>query len=213
MKIKVAPSILSADFGRLNEDIETVAGEVELLHIDIMDGHFVNNISFGPVVVEWIRTNVPLDVHLMIENPDKYIKDFAKSKPDIITFHSEATDDIGATIRLIKESGCKAGISIKPKTALSEIIGHVKDVDMVLIMTVEPGFGGQSFMMDMLPKIKELRRYIEENDLDVDIQVDGGIKAETAKLAREAGANVLVAGSYIFGAKDRKKAIDSLRGE
>ena len=209
--IKIAPSILSADFGKLNEDIKTIEPFADMLHIDVMDGHFVDNISIGPVVVEKINTKLPLDIHLMIDNPEKYVEKFAKVNPEIITFHFEAANNPKKIIDLIKKH-CKAGISIKPATSLDKIKNFIENVDIVLIMTVNPGFGGQEFISDMIPKIKELRQFIKNNNLDIDIQVDGGINKETAKLALEAGANILVAGSYIFKADNRKEAIESLKG-
>lgn len=208
--IKIAPSILSADFGRLNEDIKTIEGFADMLHIDVMDGHFVDNISLGPVVTEKINTKLPLDVHLMIDAPAKYIEKFAKINPEIITFHFEAAKNPKKIIDLIKKHS-KVGISIKPETELDKIKNFIEHVDMVLIMTVEPGFGGQKFISDMIPRIKELRQFIKNNNLNVDIQVDGGINKETAKLALDAGANILVAGSYIFNAGNREEAINSLR--
>ncbi len=207
MDIKIAPSILSADFGRLNEDIATVDQYCDLIHVDVMDGHFVPNLTIGAPVVKKIKSKKPLDVHLMIENPEKYIGDFAGAGADIIVFHAEAVENVAAVVDKIKKLGVKAGVSLKPATDIAVLSDVLDELDMVLIMTVEPGFGGQSFMEDMMPKVKKLR----ELKPNLDIQVDGGINAETSKIAREAGANVLVAGSYIFGADDRKAAIESLR--
>lgn len=209
--VQVAPSILSADFGNLNRDIQTIADDVDLLHVDVMDGSFVPNISFGEVVIKDIKTTVPMDIHLMIRDPDTYIPLFAKLNPYIITFHYEATDTPANTIKIIRDSGVKVGMAVKPATPFQEIAHLMKDIDMLLVMTVEPGFGGQSFMHDMIDKISQARTYIEKNGLRAHIQVDGGINNETAKLVRAAGADIVVAGSYIFGAKDRKAAIESLK--
>ncbi|MBU1992896.1 MAG: ribulose-phosphate 3-epimerase [Patescibacteria group bacterium] len=206
-KVQIAPSILSADFGRLNEDIKTIEPYVDLIHVDVMDGHFVPNLTCGAPVVAWIKSELPLDVHLMIENPEKYLEDFARAGSAMITVHSEACDDLSGTIDKIHELGCKAGVSIKPKTPVSDIDSVLEKLDLVLVMSVEPGFGGQGFMSESIPKIKELR----EKRPEMDISVDGGINAETGKLVKDAGANILVAGSYIFRAKDRQAAIESLR--
>lgn len=207
LKIKIASSILSADFGNLNKDIADIEKYVDWIHIDVMDGHFVPNLTIGALVVKKIKTKLPMDVHLMIENPEKFVKDFVEAGADYITVHSEAVKNLPDVIRKIKSYGVGAGVSIKPKTPVSAIKKVVKMVDLVLVMTVEPGFGGQSFM-DMTKKIRELRKM----RADLNISVDGGINEKTSKLVLVAGANVLVAGSYIFGAKNRKKAIKSLRG-
>lgn len=207
MKMKIAPSILSADFGNLNADIAQVEPYCDLIHVDVMDGHFVPNITIGAPVVAMIRSMKPLDVHLMIENPGEYVDDFAKAGASIITVHAEAEKDLKTLVKKIKNFGLKAGVSVRPKTGIDAIKDVLDVVDLVLIMTVEPGFGGQKFMADMLEKVKEVRALRP----DVDIEVDGGINAETAKLAAQAGANVFVAGSFIFNAEDRKMAIDQLR--
>lgn len=208
MKIKIAPSILSADFGKLNEDISTVEDYADYMHIDVMDGHFVANLSFGAPVVRCIQTDTPLDVHLMAENPQDYVDDFADIGTEVLTFHYEAVDDPMSLLKHIRKQGMKAGISIKPGTDVSVLKPLLSNLDWVLTMSVEPGFGGQSFMPAALDKIKWLR----EKAPDLDIAVDGGINAETGKLCRDAGANILIAGSYIFKAEDRVKAIEDLRG-
>ena len=210
LKNIIAPSILSADFSKLGQEIRDVekAG-ADWIHVDVMDGHFVPNITIGPAVIRSIRpvTRLPLDVHLMIKNPGKYIESFAKAGSDIITFHSEIEEDPKEVIKLIKYYNKKAGISIKPGTDIGPIEKILPMVDMVLVMTVEPGFAGQGFISDCLPKIERLRRIFKK-----DIEVDGGINLETSRDCRAAGANALVAGSYVFGAKDYSVAIKKLRG-
>ena len=214
--IKIAPSILSANFARLEDEIKDVErGGADYIHVDVMDGHFVPNITIGPLIVEAIRpvTRLPLDVHLMIENPDKYIGNFAKAGADIITVHVEACTHLHRTIQQIRAEGVKPGVVLNPHTPVS-IIEHVlRDIDLVLLMTVNPGFGGQSFINSVLPKIKQVADMVKERNLQVEIEVDGGVNAETAKLCIEAGANVLVAGSAIYNQKDRGKAIASIRNE
>jgi len=208
MKIQIAPSILSADFGKLNEDISTVEDYVDYIHMDVMDGHFVPNLTFGAPVVKCIKSKKPMDVHLMIESPMEYIDDFAKAGAGVLTFHYEAVENPHVLINMIKERGIRAGMSVKPGTDIKVLEEFLPELDWVLVMSVEPGFGGQSFMPSALDKIKWLR----EKAPKLDIAVDGGINEETGKLCREAGANVLIAGSYIFKAKDRVAAIKALRG-
>ena len=211
--IIVSPSILSADFANLERDIRVVEkGGADWLHIDVMDGHFVPNITIGVPVVSSVRkvTNLPLDVHLMIENPKKYVEPFLKAGADILTFHYEALnndDEISDLIKYIKSFRIRAGISIKPKTQAQKVFKFLSTLDMVLVMTVEPGFGGQSFMYDCAEKIKLLR---EENK-NIIIQVDGGINENTAKICKQYGANSLVAGSYIYNSDDVNTAIKLLR--
>ncbi|TDL79912.1 ribulose-phosphate 3-epimerase [Peribacillus frigoritolerans] len=212
--IKIAPSILSADFSRLGAEIEDVErGGADYIHVDVMDGHFVPNITIGPLIVEAIRpvTKLPLDVHLMIENPDAFIRTFAKMGADIITVHAEACPHLHRTIQLIKSEGVKAGVVLNPHTP-ADVIKHVLDeLDMVLLMTVNPGFGGQSFIHSVLPKITEVAEMVKARGLHTEIEVDGGVNTETAKLCIEAGANVLVAGSAIYNQQDRMKAIREIR--
>jgi ribulose-phosphate 3-epimerase len=213
--IKIAPSILSADFANLQKDIQDVEqGGADYIHIDVMDGHFVPNITIGPLVVEAIRpiTKLPLDVHLMIENPDTYIPAFAKAGADIISVHVEACRHLHRTIQLIKAEGVKAGVVINPATPVESIVPILSDVDLVLLMTVNPGFGGQAFITDVLPKISQVRSLITERGLSVEVEVDGGVNPETAALCVDAGADVLVAGSAIYQQTDREKAISSIRG-
>lgn len=211
--IIVSPSILSADFANLERDIKLVERNgADWIHVDVMDGHFVPNITIGIPVVKSIKkvTTLPLDVHLMIENPEKYIEDFANAGADILTFHYEAVkkENIKPLITNIKNLGVKAGLSIKPKTQPKEIIEFLPDLNLVLVMTVEPGFGGQKFMADCAEKIKVIKQHATQN---LFIQVDGGINAETGKICTKYGANSLVAGSYIYKAENIKEAISSLK--
>jgi ribulose-phosphate 3-epimerase len=213
--VKIAPSILSADFSRLGEEITAVEkGGADYIHIDVMDGHFVPNITIGPLIVEAIRpiTKLPLDVHLMIENPDQYIEAFAKAGADYITVHVEACMHLHRTIQNIKSYGIKAGVVLNPATPVESIQHIIRDIDMVLLMSVNPGFGGQKFIPEVLPKIRKVKAMAEEKGMDLEIEIDGGVNSETAKLCMEAGANVLVAGSAIYNEEDYAKAISLLRG-
>lgn len=212
-KIIISPSILSADFANLERDIKLVENNgADWIHVDVMDGHFVPNITIGVPVVKSLRkiTKLPLDVHLMIENPDKYIEPFASAGADILTFHYEAVKncDINDLVNKIKSFGLKAGISIKPKTEPDVLLPYSEMVDMVLVMTVEPGFGGQAFMNDCAEKIKSIRQNAPS---DLMIQVDGGINAQTGQICKKYGANSLVAGNYIYKSGNIKEAIISLR--
>ncbi|MFZ5966322.1 MAG: ribulose-phosphate 3-epimerase [Bacillota bacterium] len=212
--IKIAPSILSADFSRLASDIKKVedAG-ADLLHIDIMDGHFVPNITIGPLVLNSIKkeTKLPFDVHLMIENPDLYIEEFVKAGADIITVHVEACKHLHRTIQYIKSFGIKASVSLNPATPLSTIEYVLAELDMVLLMSVNPGFGGQTFIPSTLGKLKTLKGMIQQQGLSIDIQVDGGIKLENAREVADAGANILVAGSAIFHSSDILATMNKFR--
>ena len=211
--IQISPSILSADFSRLEQDVADVArGGAHMLHIDVMDGHFVPNISFGACVMQSLRprTDMFFDVHLMISDPLTYAKDFAKAGADMITFHYESESDPQATIKEIRDMGLKVGMAIKPGTDVKVLDPYLNQLDMALVMTVEPGFGGQKFMADMMPKVEYLRSWANENHKALWIQVDGGIAEATAKTVADAGADVLVAGSAVFGAPDRQEAIERI---
>ncbi|MGM0902044.1 MAG: ribulose-phosphate 3-epimerase [Bacillota bacterium] len=213
--VKIAPSILSADFSKLGQEITDVEhGGADLIHIDVMDGHFVPNITIGPLVVQAVRpiTELPLDVHLMIENPDQYLDAFAKAGADYITVHVEACRHLHRTIHHIKELGVKAGVVLNPATPVESILPIIDDVDMVLLMTVNPGFGGQKFIHSVLPKIRQVKDLALVRNLNLEIEVDGGVNEETAKLCIEAGASVLVAGSAVYNKKDRCQAITALKG-
>ncbi|WP_409292189.1 ribulose-phosphate 3-epimerase [Peribacillus sp. SCS-37] len=214
--VKIAPSILSADFSKLGEEIKDVEqGGADLIHVDVMDGHFVPNITIGPLIVEAIRpiTKLPLDVHLMIEDPDRYIEAFANAGADYITVHAEACIHLDRTISFIKSLGVKAGVVLNPATPV-EMIQHVlEDVDMVLLMSVNPGFGGQSFIPRVLKKIKQVREMADNlGRHSLDIEVDGGVNKETARLCIDHGATILVAGSAVYNESDRAKAIAVLKG-
>ena len=199
--IKISPSILSADFSKLGEEIVALekAG-ADYIHIDVMDGHFVPNITIGPEVIKRLRpvTKLPFDVHLMISPVNNFIKDFADAGADIITFHPEATENISETINLIKKLKKKVGISLKPKSQINLIKDCLSQIDLILIMSVEPGFGGQKFMPEVLDKMKKLRNLVEEKKLNVDIEIDGGINFNNSKKAKDYGANILVSGSTVF---------------
>ncbi|WP_424474985.1 ribulose-phosphate 3-epimerase [Oceanobacillus kimchii] len=211
---KIAPSILSADFAKLGEEIKEVedAG-ADYIHVDVMDGHFVPNITIGPLVVEAIRpiTNLPLDVHLMIKNPDAYISSFAEAGASIITVHQEACLHLHRTLQLIRSYGVKPGVVINPATPVETIKPILTEVDLILIMTVNPGFGGQSFIQETTSKIKQLADWRKEYKLPYEIEVDGGVNEKTAGICTASGADVLVAGSAIFNKEDRQKAIETLR--
>lgn len=210
----IAPSILSADFSKLGDEIKAVedAG-ADWIHVDVMDGHFVPNITIGPLVVAAARqaTSLPLDVHLMIENPERYIKDFAKAGADLISVQVEACVHLNRTIQMIKESGLQAGVVLNPATPLSSVEWILEYVDLVMIMSVNPGFGGQEFIPNSLDRIKALRQMIKENRLKTLIEIDGGVNAKTIEAVSEAGANVFVAGSAIFKSPDYQKTIARFR--
>lgn len=199
--IKISPSILSADFSILGDEIKNLekAG-ADLIHVDVMDGHFVPNITMGPPIIKAIRkcTKLPFDVHLMISPVEKYIKAFADAGSDIITLHPEATDNLKRAVQTVKSFGKKAGVSLNPKTPINALMDVINDIDLILIMSVNPGFAGQSFMSEVLPKVSELRKMINDKKLKIDIEIDGGINFETAPLAVKAGANILVSGTTIF---------------
>lgn len=213
---RIAPSILSADFAKLGDEVRTVvAAGADIIHFDVMDNHYVPNLTIGPLVCQAIRPHVqvPIDVHLMVKPVDRIIPDFAKAGANIITFHPEASEHIDRTLQLIKDSGCKAGLVFNPGTPM-HYLSHVMDkIDMILIMSVNPGFGGQSFIAEALKKISIARRMIDESGRDILLEVDGGIKVDNIRAAAEAGADTFVAGSAIFGQPDYKDVIDAMRAE
>jgi ribulose-phosphate 3-epimerase len=213
-RVLVSPSLLSCDFGRLAEEVRAVeAAGADWVHVDVMDGRFVPNITIGPVVVQAIKRAAtrPLDVHLMIVEPEKYIEAFAKAGADVLTVHVETSPHLHRTLQQIRQAGAKPAVVLNPSTPVSAVEEVLSEVEMVLVMSVNPGFGGQSFIESAVEKVRRLRAMIDARGLSVDIEVDGGINAETAKRVVEAGATVLVAGSYVFGAKDYAQAIRSLR--
>lgn len=215
MTIKLSPSILSADFANLERDIKiAVDAGAEYVHVDVMDGHFVPNITIGAPVVKALRkaTDAVLDVHLMISDPDQYLDDFIKAGSDIITVHCESNGDTAAQLKKIRAAGVKAACVIKPKTPVETMIELLPLCDMVLLMTVEPGFGGQKFMADMMPKVAQIRRYIDERNPACELEVDGGVDAVTSKTCIASGANVLVAGSAVYRSADIPAKIKELRG-
>ena len=215
-KIQISPSILSADFSQLGNEIKRLEeGGADLIHVDVMDGHFVPNLTIGPPVIKALKKNcsIKFDVHLMISPVHKYIDAYADAGADIITIHPEATDDLSASIKKIKDLGKKVGVSLNPETKVNIIKDHLDQIDLVLIMSVNPGFGGQKFMPEVLDKIKELKNIQKEQNIDFDIEIDGGINFENSKIAIEAGANILVSGTTIFKSNngDIKKNIDLLK--
>ena len=214
-EIKIAPSILSADFSKMGEEVKNLEKNgADLVHCDVMDGVFVNNITFGIKMVEDLRkiTTLPLDCHLMIVHPEKYVERFVKAGADIVTVHFEACkDNLKETLALIKQAGAKCGAVINPDTPFEAIEEVIPLCDMVLVMSVFPGFGGQSFIYEVLEKVKKIRAVIDGLDKEIDLEIDGGINPETVVLAKEAGANVIVAGSSVFKAADRKQAIETLK--
>ncbi|MHA7633895.1 ribulose-phosphate 3-epimerase [Corallococcus sp. M7] len=213
--VRISPSLLSCDFSRLGEEVRAIeAAGADWIHVDVMDGRFVPNLTLGPVIVEAIKrvATKPLDVHLMIVEPEKYVEAFAKAGADVLTVHQEASPHLHRTLQSIRQAGAKPSVVLNPGTPLSAIEEVLGDVDMVLLMSVNPGFGGQSFIESTVDKVRRLRAMLDARGLkDVDIEVDGGINAQTAKRVVDAGATVLVAGSYVFGAKDYAQAIRSLR--
>jgi len=215
-KIQISPSILSADFSQLGNEIKRLEkGGADMIHVDVMDGHFVPNLTMGPPIIKSLRqyTNLPFDVHLMISPVHKYIKDYADAGADIITIHPETTEDLKSSIEHIKNLNKKVGVSLNPETKINLITDLLKEIDLVLIMSVNPGFGGQKFMPEVLEKIKELKKIGDQKNLNFDIEIDGGINFDNNKLAIEAGANILVSGTAIFKNNngDIKKNIDLLK--
>ena len=215
-KIKISPSILSADFSQLGNEIKKLeTAGADMVHVDVMDGHFVPNLTIGPPVIKALRkyTSLPFDVHLMISPVHKYIKDYADAGADIITIHPEATEDLKSSINLIKKLNKKVGVSLNPESKIDLVVNFLNEIDLILIMSVNPGFGGQKFMPEVLDKIKELKKIKDQKKLNFDIEIDGGINFDNSKLAIEAGANILVSGTTIFKNNDGniKKNIDLLK--
>jgi len=214
MPIRIAPSILSADFGRLADEVRAVeAAGADWIHVDVMDGRFVPNITIGPLVVEAVRkiTRLPIDAHLMIVEPERYVEAFAKAGADLISVHAEVSPHLHRTIQAIRAAGARPAVALNPSTPLDCLEYVLGDVDMVLLMTVNPGFGGQSYIPAVTEKVRRLRRMAEERGQELEIQVDGGVKASTVGVVAQAGANVLVAGTAVFGAKDYRAAVRELR--
>lgn len=213
----IAPSILSADFARLGEEVVNVLNAgADIVHFDVMDNHFVPNLTIGPLVCEALRKHgvtAPIDVHLMIEPVDRIIPDFAKAGATYITFHPEASTHIDRTLQLIKDQGCKAGLVFNPGTPLHYLDYVLDKIDMILLMSVNPGFGGQSFIPSALPKLRQVRKIIDDSGLDIRLEIDGGVKVDNIREIKEAGADTFVAGSAIFGKPDYKKVIDEMRAE
>ena len=212
--VKVSASILAGDFTHLERElISAEKAGADWIHLDVMDGHFVDNLTFGPVIVEAADrvTDLPLDVHLMIANPEKYIERYIQAGADYLTVHVEACRDVKKTLQRMRDKGCKAGLTLKPATPLENVLPFVDQLDLLLVMTVNPGFAGQAFMSEVLPKLKKARDFIDKNNLKVELEVDGGISAQTAGEVKKAGATVLVAASAIFGQKDYREAIRKLK--
>lgn len=212
--MQIAPSFLSCDFSKLGEELVRMdKAKADMIHLDVMDGHFVPNITFGAPVIKWARpyTSLPFDVHLMISEPHKYIKDFAQAGADIITFHVEADSNISETINMISDFGVKPGLVIKPNTPANAVFDYLDKVYMILVMTVEPGFGGQSFMADMLPKVKEIKDYAKSIGREILVEADGGINAETIAECAKAGVDISVSGTGVFKAPDAAEAIAQLK--
>lgn len=212
--MKISPSMLACDFANLEKEIKKIEKNgADYVHLDVMDGIFVPNISFGAPVIRAMRghSDLPFDVHLMIDEPSRFIEDFAKSGADIITIHVEAASDVAGTIKEIKKRGIKCGLSVKPGTLVEAVYPYLSEVDLVLVMTVEPGFGGQKFMPEMMAKVKDLRKKIDAELLNVEIEVDGGIDEQTAKVARQSGADVCVAGTAVFGSMEMAETIRRIK--